>query len=72
MGQTEGLSGLDLNVEPVWMQGITGSGVVVGVVDDGKSESETHNFSVFGKVCYQRHHRSHSYVYDIRMRFTLY
>ena len=27
---------LDLNVEPVWVQGINGSGVVVGVVDDGE------------------------------------
>ena len=34
-GQTNGPSGLDLNVEPVWMQGVTGSGVVVGFVDDG-------------------------------------
>ena len=36
-GQTGGQSGLDLNVEPAWMQGITGQGVVVGLVDDGKS-----------------------------------
>ena len=36
MGQTSGRPGLDLNVEPVWMQGITGRGVVVTVVDDGK------------------------------------
>ena len=36
MGQTGGPAGLDLNVEPVWMQGITGSGVVVAVVDDGE------------------------------------
>ena len=35
-GQTFGPSGLDLNVEPVWMQGITGDGVIVGIVDDGK------------------------------------
>ena len=34
-GQTYGPSGLDLNVEPVWQDGITGQGVVVGVVDDG-------------------------------------
>ena len=36
VGQTSGPAGLDLNVEPVWMQGITGRGVVVTVVDDGK------------------------------------
>ena len=30
------LGPLDLNVEPVWMQGITGDGVVVGIVDDGQ------------------------------------
>ena len=36
-GQTNGPSGLDLNVEPVWQEGITGQGVVVGVVDDGKA-----------------------------------
>ena len=35
-GQTSGGRGLDLNVEPVWLQGITGSGVVVSVVDDGE------------------------------------
>lgn len=34
-GQTRGPSGLDLNVEPAWMQGITGEGVIVGIVDDG-------------------------------------
>ena len=34
-GQTSGSSGLDINVEPVWMQGYTGTGVVVGFVDDG-------------------------------------
>lgn len=27
----------DLNVEPAWMQGFTGNGVVVGVIDDGES-----------------------------------
>jgi furin len=36
-GQTDGPSGLDLNVEGAWMQGYTGEGVVVGVVDDGKN-----------------------------------
>ena len=33
---TRGPAGNDLNVEPAWMQGITGSGVVVGIVDNGK------------------------------------
>ena len=28
--------GRDLNIEPVWMQGITGLNVTVSVVDDGK------------------------------------
>ena len=37
MGQTSGPEGLDLNVEPAWIQGITGGGVVVTVVDDGKN-----------------------------------
>ena len=36
IGQTGGPTGLDLNVEPVWIQGIAGKGIVVGVVDDGK------------------------------------
>ena len=36
-GQTRGPSSLDLNVEPVWMQGITGRGVVVAFVDDGNN-----------------------------------
>ena len=35
-GQTNGPSRLDLNVQPVWMQGIDGSGVVVAIVDDGE------------------------------------
>ena len=30
-----GLRGKDLNVEPAWMQGVTGRGVVVSVFDDG-------------------------------------
>ena len=34
--QEYGDSTLDLNVEPAWIQGITGCNVVVGVVDDGK------------------------------------
>ena len=35
-GQTSGPAGRDLNVVPAWMQGITGKGVVVSVVDDGE------------------------------------
>ena len=35
-GQTNGPSGLDLNVEKAWLQNITGDGTVVGVVDDGE------------------------------------
>ena len=35
-GQLGSLPGQDLNVEPVWIQGITGEGVTVGIVDDGK------------------------------------
>ena len=34
-GSIAGQSGKDLNVEPAWMQGITGKGVVVSVFDDG-------------------------------------
>ena len=34
-GQTHGRRGLDLNVKPVWQQGITGSGVVVSITDNG-------------------------------------
>ena len=40
-GQTRGPSGLDLNVEPVWMQGITGRGVVVAFVDDGNNSQSS-------------------------------
>ena len=35
-GQTGGPAGRDLNVVPAWMQGFTGKGVVVAVVDDGR------------------------------------
>ena len=41
-GQTEGPRGKDLNVEPVWMQGVTGSGVVVAFVDNGTVLSISH------------------------------
>ena len=34
-GTLLGPAGLDLNVEPAWLQGITGRGVVVALVDDG-------------------------------------
>lgn len=30
-------SGFDLNVMPVWRNNITGSGVVVSIIDDGES-----------------------------------
>ena len=39
-GQTDGAGGKDLHVEPVWRQGITGSGVVVTVVDEGETDLE--------------------------------
>ena len=34
-GQTGGPPGLDSRVEQAWLQGYTGEGVVVTVVDDG-------------------------------------
>lgn len=34
-GQSTGPPGVDINVLPVWKQGITGRGVVVSVLDDG-------------------------------------
>ena len=36
MLQENGDTALDLNVEPAWIQGVTGCNVIVGVVDDGK------------------------------------
>ena len=36
----------DLNVEPVWMQGLNGSSVVVGIVDDGEEKEEHVVFSL--------------------------
>ena len=39
-GQTGGPAGRDINVVPAWMQGFTGKGVVVGVVDDGRLTAE--------------------------------
>ena len=38
-GQTGGPAGRDINVVPAWMQGFTGKGVVVSVVDDGEAVS---------------------------------
>ena len=35
-----GEGGRDINVEPAWLQGLTGSGVNVAIVDDGE---HTHN-----------------------------
>ena len=35
-GQTDGPAGMDLRVEPVWLQNVTGDGIIVGVVDDGE------------------------------------
>lgn len=35
VGQSSGPSGLDINVLPVWAQGISGKGVVVAILDDG-------------------------------------
>ena len=34
-GQLESPRGKDLNIEPVWMQGVTGRGVVVAFMDNG-------------------------------------
>jgi subtilisin-like proprotein convertase family protein len=34
-GQRSGRRGEDINVLPVWNQGITGQGIVIGIVDDG-------------------------------------
>ena len=42
---------LDLNVEPVWMQGINGSGVVVGVVDDGENKEREEKHFVVLRTC---------------------
>ncbi|TNN37829.1 Kexin [Liparis tanakae] len=32
-------SGVDLNVMPVWMNNVTGAGVVVSIIDDGESNT---------------------------------
>ena len=35
-GQTGGPVGVDINVLPVWRKGISGKGVVVSILDDGR------------------------------------
>ena len=40
--QENGDSTRDLNVEPAWLQGVTGCNVIVGVVDDGKIHACSH------------------------------
>ena len=42
VGQSGGKSGLDIKVLPAWIQGYTGRGVVVSIVDDGKLTSNSH------------------------------
>ena len=36
-------AGNDLNVERAWLQGLTGCGTVVAVVDDGKQDLPNHS-----------------------------
>ena len=36
-----GEGGGDINVKPAWLQGLTGRGVTVAIVDDGKSIRST-------------------------------
>ncbi|XP_072332746.1 PC3-like endoprotease variant B isoform X2 [Scyliorhinus torazame] len=40
-GQTKGPKGVDINVVPVWEKNITGSGVVVTIIDDGIDHKNT-------------------------------
>ncbi|XP_078078098.1 PC3-like endoprotease variant B [Mustelus asterias] len=40
-GQTKGPKGFDINVMPVWEKNITGSGVVVTIIDDGIDHRNT-------------------------------
>ena len=35
-GQYDATKGLDINALRAWMQGVTGTGTVVAVIDDGK------------------------------------
>ena len=48
--QTLGPPSLDLNVQPAWMQGITGEGVVVSFVDDGNSYRKSYLYIATGVV----------------------
>ena len=43
VGQSGGKSGLDIKVLPAWIQGYTGKGVVVSIVDDGNYYTRLHN-----------------------------
>ncbi|KII65079.1 PC3-like endoprotease variant A [Thelohanellus kitauei] len=38
-GQSSGPAGVDIDVLPVWSQGITGKGIIISVLDDGKFHS---------------------------------
>ncbi|XP_067889927.1 PC3-like endoprotease variant B isoform X2 [Heterodontus francisci] len=40
-GQTHGPKGFDINVMPAWKKNITGSGVVVTIIDDGVDHTNT-------------------------------
>ncbi|XP_078401724.1 PC3-like endoprotease variant B isoform X2 [Cetorhinus maximus] len=40
-GQTNGPKGFDINVMPVWKKNITGSGIVVTIIDDGVDHTNT-------------------------------
>ncbi|XP_067842304.1 PC3-like endoprotease variant B [Heptranchias perlo] len=40
-GQTNGPKGFDINVMPAWKKNITGSGVVVTIIDDGVDHTNT-------------------------------
>ena len=50
-GQTGGPAGRDINVVPAWMQGFTGKGVVVAVVDDGKAIINCKWSSIIADFC---------------------
>ena len=41
-GQTGGPVGVDINVLPVWRKGISGKGVVVSILDDGRQPLQTY------------------------------
>ena len=42
-GQIGSPAGRDINVVPAWMQGLTGRGIVVAVVDDGISRLRSYS-----------------------------